>query len=96
MSEAKFVTEPQPAEAVESWLKALGRPNPRAELVRLVDGYALVRSRDGQRYYLTAVDGKCNCPAGRFGQTCRHVRMVQAAYHEPNVGFPNRFKPEVA
>lgn len=84
----------QDAQAVENWAKAMKMPNPRAEIIRLVDGKALVRSRDGSKYYF-ATTATCTCPAGQFGKECRHKKMVRAAFSEPKTPVARgSFKPD--
>jgi len=83
----------QPAQAVENWARAMKMPNPRADIFRLTEGKALVRSRDGQRYYFTTLTS-CTCPAGQFGKECRHKKMVRAAFTEPKPAERRSFKPD--
>lgn len=71
----------QDAKAVEAWARVMKMPNPKADIIRLVDGRALVRSRDGSKYYFTTAT-TCTCPAGQFGKECSHKKMVRAAFAE--------------
>jgi len=77
MSEAKFVTEPQPAEAVESWLKAMKYPVTRPDIVKLYGERALVKSSNGRTYYVVSREW-CTCAAGQHGKMCRHRKALEA------------------
>lgn len=83
----------QDAKAVEAWARVMNMPNTRADIIRLTEGKALVRSRDGSKYYFTTAT-TCTCPAGQFGKECRHKKMVRAAFTEPKPAERRSFKPD--
>lgn len=89
----------QDAAAVEQFLKAMGYPVTRPDIVKLHGAKALVKSSNGKAYYFVT-STSCTCKAGEFGKMCRHRKALEAVLRAKEaekkpVEAPRRsFKPD--
>jgi len=89
----------QDAKTVEEWLKAMGKPVHRPDIVKLYGERALVKSSNGKAYYFVT-STSCTCKAGEFGKMCRHRKALEAVLRAKEaekkpVEAPRRsFKPD--
>jgi len=67
----------QSADAVAAWLKAMGKPVHRPDIVKLYGERALVKSSNGRTYYVVSREW-CTCAAGQHGKMCRHRKALEA------------------
>lgn len=71
----------QSADAIAAWLKAMGKPVTRPDILKLAGERALVKSSDGKAYYYVTLE-TCTCKAGQYGKMCRHRKALRAVLEQ--------------